>query len=264
MSELNSLINQLYAEHTAAMQETQQAAAQPTCAQATESDSLRPEVQRLADTYTQMLRVLGQDGHRHTTTDSGCATADAEGDIQRIVMEWEGLTKAIDGIRQHVELLEQDIRRMQPWGDFDVSKVSKLRSWGYDIRFWTMSSKLLTDTLADTVPLDWQLLTVADDGQTAHFVTIGALPEQALPEQAREVTLCPSPISTLIMLQTRDRDSLCKLDTLQGDFALSHIEQVATHLRQILPADTPLPSVPRASSVSERLRRFFSPSRHNY
>lgn len=240
MSELNTLIENLYADYlTAASQGT---APDVTHVEAgAMSAATQAEVERLSATYAEMLEVLGDEADSLEEVLPGTAPDAAA--MQLIVTQWQKLRQSIDGLSQHIESLEQDIRTMQPWGDFDVSKVERLRQWGCPLRFWTLRSDRFAQ-LPTQHPEGLRLHMVADDGETAYFVTLGMIPTGFLPPDVRAVELCPSPVSTLIMLQTRDRDSLKRLTTLQGDFALAHCTEVQCALRQLLPADTPLPQTP--------------------
>lgn len=175
-----------------------------------------------------------------------------------ILNHWESMMQKERGIRQHMQSLDQDIIKMQPWGNFDVMKVDQLHAFGCHLRFWTIDTNLPSWDPDSWIPSTGDLI-VSRDGGIIHLVTV-TLGDQMpnVPIEAQEVEICPCPISTLIMLQTRDKDSLRKLDTLLGDYALCHYGEVYTALRQVLPEGTPLPQLePEHRSLRHKLQQLF-------
>ena len=179
--------------------------------------------------------------------------------LLRVLNHWEAMMQSVQGIKEHMQSLEQDIVKMQPWGDFDVTKVEQLSHHGCHIRFWKMNSELLSARLADAWFVECNVLIVTQDIETTYFVTVTDNEEKPpVPSEAEEVVICPCPVSTLIMLQTRDKDTLKKMETLLGDYALVHYGEVYSALRKKLPKDAELPQLTvRHETLSDKLRRFF-------
>lgn len=235
MNELNDLIERLYNEGITQGGLPQQSApsAMPQSA-STETDTL----------VTRLLQVLDQMGallQRQDQPDMQIVAPD-QAALLRILNHWEQMMSGAEGLRLHMQSLEQDIVKMQPWGNFDVMKVEQLASQGCHIRFWQMPTHLLALRVADGSWEDCHMQVISQDTELAYFVTV-SMGNQAvsMPAEAHEVEICPCPVSTLIMLQTRDKDSLRKLDTLMGDYALCHYGEVYNALRQALPQGANIP-----------------------
>ncbi len=180
--------------------------------------------------------------------------------LLRILNHWEAMMKSIQGIKEHMQSLEQDIVKMQPWGDFDVMKVEQLANHGCYIRFWKMNGGLLASMMAEPWFIENNVLIVTEDVDASYFVTVSDSEfNPTIPPEAEEVIICPCPVSTLIMLQTRDKDTLKKMETLLGDYALVHYGEVYSALRKKLPVGTELPQLfHRRETLRDKLRQFFT------
>lgn len=235
MNELNDLIERLYNEGNAQGGLPEQSA-QPLVPEAGTPDTYS-EVSRLQLVLDQMGAML----QRQDQPDMQIVAPD-QAALLRILNHWEQMVRSAQGLRQHMQSLEQDIVKMQPWGDFDVMKVEQLASQGCHIRFWQMPTHQLALRVAEGCWEDCHMQVVGRDTELSYFVTvsIGQQPV-SMPDEAHEVDICPCPVSTLIMLQTRDKDSLRKLDTLMGDYALCHYGEVYNALRQVLPVGANAP-----------------------
>jgi len=232
------LIERLYREGIENGRLLEQSAEPPMpSAQAEEEAS---ETARLQQVMEEMGSMLQRDDQPDME-----AVAPDEAACLRILNHWEQMMQSANGLRQHMQSLEQDIVKMQPWGNFDVMKVDELACQGCHIRFWKMPTHILAQRVADGCWQDCLMQVVANETGLSHYVTVTMDDEEPIiPAEAQEVEICPCPVSTLIMLQTRDKDSLRKLETLQGDYALCHYGEVVNALRQALPEGTPLPQRP--------------------
>lgn len=238
MNELNELIESLYRETFEDGRLPQQSAVSAIVP--TEPEEKSDLIVRLRQVLDEMGAML-QDEDQPNMSES----APDEAACLRILNHWEQMMLSANGLRQHMQSLEQDIQKMQPWGNFDVMKVEQLASVGYQIRFWKIASHLLPLRIAEGYWSDCQLKVIAQDTETTYFVTVSTHPQRSgKPTDAEEVDICPCPVSTLIMLQTRDKDSLKKLEMLQGDYALCHYGEVYNALRLALPEGAPLPQRP--------------------
>lgn len=239
MSELSTLIEQLYQEGI----ERGGLDKQPAMMTSVSDEKIISEEEIHA---TRLLRVAREMAALLRQEDQPNLNQPAPSQEARLLIlnHWESMMQKMAGIRQHMQSLEQDILKMQPWGNFDVMKVEQLAQHGCHIRFWTLDSATMEQQKEERWFVASSALIVANDGETAHFVTVTMGQERPIvPPEAIEVELCPSPVSTLIMLQTRDKDSLKRLDTLLGDYALCHYGEVYAALRCSLPEGAEMPEI---------------------
>ncbi len=250
MTELNELIERLYSE-TIERGELPKPSTETTSF--SENDEEEADTQRMLHVLNEMGALLDEDDQPKIEE------SPSEEALLRILNHWESMIHSVQGIKEHMQSLEQDIVKMQPWGDFDVMKVEQLAHHGCQIRFWKMDSTRLSAQLTDPWFIDYNALIVAQDSETSYFVTVSDNSNRPpVPAEAEEVNICPCPVSTLIMLQTRDKDSLKRMETLLGDYALVHYGEVYSALRKKLPKGTELPHLAvHRETLSDKLRRFF-------
>ena len=251
MNELNELIERLYKKSQEAERPTEPSAGDAPLPQ---SDEEGARIARLRRVVTEMGALLRQEDQPVMPDE-----APGEAITLRIMNHWESMIHSVHGIKLHAQNLEQDIVKMQPWGNFDVMKVEELRAMGCHVRFWTMPVEALSGHETEEWFVGSQALIVAQDTETGYFVTVSTdealLPQ--LPKEAKEVEICPCPVSTLIMLQTRDKDSLKKMETLMGDYALVHYGEVYAALREALPAGAAMPELePEHHGLGRRIRQW--------
>lgn len=227
-------------------------AADTSLAQTAQPDTL---VMRVRQVLEQMGELLSQEDLPVLDQDS------PTDEIRlRILNHWQELTSSIHGIRQHMESLEQDIARMQPWGDFDVLKLDKLAAHGIVVRFWRIGLHNLPATPDAQFLVQQQAHVISQDAEWMYYVTIQQTGSQPVAfSRAEAIEVCPCPISTLIMLQTRDKDKLQRLETLRADYALAHYAEVYAALRQLLPPGSPMPQLQSGhKSLRQKLRLLFA------
>ncbi|MCR4664227.1 MAG: ATPase V [Paludibacteraceae bacterium] len=93
----------------------------------------------------------------------------AQGAPDQLLQEKAAVQGKIDATRK-------EVARMEPWGEFDSSRVAQLREAGYDIRFFTCSKKQYAG----------QGIVVNEIGDTVYGVLVG---DEPLDETLNEVTL---------------------------------------------------------------------------
>lgn len=251
MTHLKELIDRLYDEVVQS-----QDAANPDTAQPDEWVESDFDTERLRGALTQMASCLQaedlQDVQEAQTLDVDATS--------RLLVQWGNLCSSMEGLRRHMQELDADITRMQPWGDFDVVKLEQLRQHECQILFWTMPIDIFASQASEPWAVDSQAQLVSEDTSQAYFITLQLGNEEvAMPPEATRIEICPCPVSTLIMLQTRDKDSLKRLQTMQGDFALAHYAELRETLRTLLPAGSMLPGqkLSRRQQLKARLKKLF-------
>lgn len=251
MTHLKELIDRLYDEVVQS-----QDAANPDTAQPDEWVESDFDTERLRGALTQMASCL-QPEDLQDVQEAQALDVDA---TSRLLVQWGNLCSSMEGLRRHMQELDADITRMQPWGDFDVVKLEQLRQHECQILFWTMPIDIFASQASESWAVDSQAQLVSEDTSQAYFITLQLGNEEvAMPPEATRVEICPCPVSTLIMLQTRDKDSLKRLQTMQGDFALAHYAELRETLRTLLPAGSMLPGqkLSRRQQLKARLKKLF-------
>lgn len=253
MDLLNELVESLYSQ---CMAET---APSDIVAEATVQD---PTVACNDATTERIRRVLTEMGELLSEADQPRLDEQPPTPLicQRILNHWDQFTASVQGIREHLSNLEHDIERMQPWGDFDVMKVEQLEAHGIHIGFWRTPISQLPEDSDEELIVKYQVRIISHDALYVYFVTINTEGETViLPQQAQHIDICPCPVSTLIMLQTRQKDSLRSLQTLREDYALAHYGEMYAALRQVLPPGTPLPQLKaERKGLRQKIRQFFA------
>lgn len=251
MSNLKELIDRLYDE----VVQSQDASA-PDTSLTEEWGESDFDTERLQGVLTQMASCL-QPEDLQGDQDAQALDVDA---ASRLLAQWGNLCSSMEGLRRHMKELDADITRMQPWGDFDVVKLEQLRQHDCQVLFWTMPVDVYASQATEPWFTDSQAQLVSEDTSLAYFITLQLGNEEILlPQTATRVEICPCPVSTLIMLQTRDKDSLKRLQTMQGDFALAHYAELRETLRTLLPAGASLPGqkLSRRQQLKARLKKLF-------
>lgn len=251
MNNLKELIDHLYEEVTQQQDDTEwetENVADPLFANL--------DADRLCLAVKQMADVLQKDD---LTNQQPASPLDGENAI-RLVMQWENICKSVTGLNRHMKELDADILRMQPWGDFDVVKLNQLEQQDCHVRFWKMPISVMASMTAEAWYSDYQTTVISVDQKDSFFITITLGDEEPnMPAQAEKVEICPCPVSTLIMLQTRDKDSLKRVLTIQGDFALAHYAELRETLRELLPPGAELPKQKQShrQMMKARLKKLF-------
>ena len=251
MTHLKELIDRLYDEVVQS-----QDAANPDTAQPDEWVESDFDTERLRGALTQMASCL-QPEDLQDVQEAQTLDVDA---TSRLLVQWGNLCSSMEGLRRHMQELDADITRMQPWGDFDVVKLEQLRQHECQVLFWTMPIDIFASQASESWAVDSQAQLVSEDTSQAYFITLQLGNEEvAMPPEAIRIEICPCPVSTLIMLQTRDKDSLKRLQTMQGDFALAHYAELRETLRTLLPAGSMLPGqkLSRRQQLKARLKKLF-------
>lgn len=251
MSNLKELIDHLYEEVTQQQEDTDW-----EMEHASDQFDSNLDAERLYLAVRQMADILQKDD----LTDLQPPMPLAEDNAIRLVMQWESICSSVSGLSRHMQELDADIQRMQPWGDFDVVKLNQLEQHDCHVRFWKMPVSIMASMSSEPWYTDYQVTVISVDQSDAYFITITLGNEEPdMPALAEKVEICPCPVSTLIMLQTRDKDSLKRVQTIQGDFALAHYAELRETLREFLPpgADLPKQKHSHRQMLKARLRKMF-------
>ena len=140
----------------------------------------------LASRYEAFLGQLRDAGVVHVTLKAeGLADNPA---LQESLNEADSLRKLIAqgapdqllqekaAVQGRIDATRKEVARMEPWGEFDSSRITQLRKAGYDIRFFTCSKKQYAG----------QGIVVNEIGDTVYGVLVG---DEPLDETLNEVTL---------------------------------------------------------------------------
>lgn len=156
-------------------------------------------------------------------------------DISPLYGEWSSLRKTETRQLERIAELDADILNMEPWGDYPMARVDQLAQCSQSLLFWKC-----TRTQYDAHSRQWkeayQAELVSERGGQCYFVTVTPQGVPFVLPEAQQVQVAPSPVSTLITLQTKAKDSLKQIRIQMGDFSLQHYREVesALHLSNTL------------------------------
>lgn len=124
-------------------------------------------------------------------------------------------------LKNYIKQLDSDIELMFPWGELDLSEVDSLRREGIALDFWQMDQKRfhqeLQRSMDPTIPhwmSKYSAHPVSDANLKSYFTTRTPLGTDIQIPFATKAEMCPSPVSTLIILQTKAKDKLKQLSNV--------------------------------------------------
>ena len=146
-------------------------------------------------------------------------------DVSPLYVSWNRLRLTESRQLERIAELDADIARMQFWGDFPMSRIDQMAQQGKKMNFWRC-----TQTQFEGHRIQWNEnynteLVSQQDGY-CYFVTTTPQGENTQLDDAQRVEVAPSPVSTLITLQTKAKDSLRQIRLEMGDFSLQHYRDV--------------------------------------
>lgn len=256
MGTLNELINHLYHEGIEEGQlllQEKTPTPLPAMGSGTALDVARLEM--LTEQMEQLLTMKEKTSLQDTT-----ASALSHEEVQQLQTQWNTMWSEAEGLRSHIRSLEADIARMQPWGDFDILKVKRLYEYGCCIRFWRIKAAEMPTAEASAWYAQYNASLVNQDTQWLYLVTVTQTDDDMrdMPTEALEQEICPSPASTLIMLQTRDKDRLKRVEDDMHEQVMSHYAALYATLRQFSPLDEGLPQPhTERHRLRNRLKKLF-------
>lgn len=130
----------------------------------------------------------------------------------------KNVTEEIQCLKRYIQQLDADIDLMFPWGELELSEVERLRQDGVELKFWTMDKKKfhqeLQRSMDPTIPhwmSRYNAHPVSDAKSLSYFTTKTPIGTEVVIPYASAARMCPSPVSTLIILQTKAKDTLKRL-----------------------------------------------------
>jgi V/A-type H+-transporting ATPase subunit I len=89
-------------------------------------------------------------------------------DEQKLIEEANRLFAERDKLISNQQLIEKDVERLQPWGDFDRKIIAELQEAGYEVRFYSCSRQRFQP--------EWEIAynatEIDSNGSTIWFITI--------------------------------------------------------------------------------------------
>jgi len=188
----------------------------------------------LSEMLNQMREVLSRDDLRAGLP----LQTSAVSDVSPLLAQWVNMQSDYQRQLQMIVDLDDDIVRLQPWGDYPMQRLAQMNNLGMQIQFWKAPTHLL-DAHPEWVE-GYQIERVSSDQTNTWFTTISPIEATVCLEGAMLQQVPPSPVSTLIMLQTRAKDAAKQTLNRMGDFALQHylVIESALGLHDTLPPIT--------------------------
>ncbi|MBP5716808.1 MAG: hypothetical protein J6W69_06795 [Bacteroidales bacterium] len=182
---------------------------------------------------TPLLQEMLHEMRMHLSADdirAGLPEVDGSlADVSLLYAEWTSLCDTEQRQMERIAELDSDIARMEPWGDYPMARIDQFSQQGRSLRFWRC-----TQTQYEGHWPQWSEKFGADlisqrDG-FCYFTTVTPIDVMLAIPEAHSVEVTPSPVSTLIVLQTRAKDSLRQVQLQMGDFSLQHYREVEAAL----------------------------------
>jgi len=201
----------------------------------------------LKEMLQQMRDILSRDDLRAGLP----LQSSAQVDVSPLLAQWVSMQSDYQRQQQMIADLDADIERMQPWGDFPMQRIDQLSSQGLQLQFWKAPLSVLS---AHPEWVDgYQLEQVSSDGKNVWFTVVAPTDVLVQLPGAQQQEVPPSPLSTLIMLQTRAKDASRETLIKMGDFALEHYLVIESALG----LSGTLPPVTKRARVRAKLKRIF-------
>ena len=188
---------------------------------------------------TPLLQVMLGEMRKHlSTADIRAGLPENDGqasDISPLYGEWSSLQHVEQRQLERIAELDADIQRMEPWGDYPMARVDQMAQQGQLVSFWSCRR-----TVFDARRNEWQgaykAELIAERDGLCYFVTTTPQGTEVALADAQPFEVAPSPVSTLITLQTKAKDSLRQTRIRMGDFSMQHYREVeaALHLSDTL------------------------------
>jgi V/A-type H+/Na+-transporting ATPase subunit I len=70
-----------------------------------------------------------------------------DGDITEIYSSYDKLLSDRNGFEQRINVIDKDLRILEPWGDFELEDIDKLKARNLNIDFYSLSKKELKEDL---------------------------------------------------------------------------------------------------------------------
>lgn len=209
---------------------------------------------------TPLLQEMLQEMRMHLSDDDIWAGLPAMGlpkaDVSPLYADWSALCRNEQRQLERIAELDADILLMEPWGDYPMERIDRLSQCGQKLQFWRCSR-----TQYEGKKVFWadayQSELVSERDGLCYFVTVTPQGASIVIPEAQLVDVTPSPVSTLIMLQTRAKDSLRQIRLEMGDFSLQHYREIENALG--LSDTLQLPS--RRRQLLKKVQRAFHPKR---
>jgi len=150
-------------------------------------------------------------------------------DVSPLYVEWTTLCKKEQRQIERIAELDADIQNMEPWGDYPMARIDQLAQRGLSLLFWRSTQTQFEGHRQAWID-SYQAELVSIHSGHCYFVTVTPQGANIVLNEAEPIAVTPSPVSTLIMLQTRAKDSLRHTQLEMGDFSLQHYREVESIL----------------------------------
>lgn len=116
-----------------------------------------------------------------------------------------------ESLKRYISSLDNDIASRIPWGETLINTDEGFVDGLPVTRFWTSTKDSFNEN-KDLWVENYNAKFVSKGDFLVYFTTNTLIDEEIIMEGAEEAYVCPSPASTLIMLQTRAKDLLKEVE----------------------------------------------------
>lgn len=183
--------------------------------------------------FTPLLQEMLQEMRKHLTKEDIRAGLPAvetlQTDVSPLYVEWTTLCKKEQRQLERIAELDADIQNMEPWGDYPMARIDQMAQRGLCLKFWRSTQTQFEGHRQSWID-SYQAELISVLSGYCYFVTVTPQGANVVLTEAQSIEVTPSPVSTLIMLQTRAKDSLRQIRLEMGDFSLQHYHEVEAML----------------------------------
>ncbi|OYT15761.1 MAG: V-type ATP synthase subunit I [Bacteroidetes bacterium 4572_77] len=159
--------------------------------------------QQLLKSYDQTLKFLEK---RRTEEESQASVAHDLNLIETIAAKQD----EISSLEQELPSIQKELVLTEPWGDFSLSIINKLKSKNYYLRFFTCSKKKFKPTYLS----DYNTEVVSEKGNVVYFVVVQK-GNESIDIDAEEVK---PPAFTLAQLEKQKQEIAQKMEAINKEF----------------------------------------------
>ncbi len=137
----------------------------------------------------------------------------------------------IDRLKEYITNLDIDITNRMPWGDLFIEPEDTYNKNVPQTRFWTTPNDFY-ENHKELWDKQYNVKFIFRGEYLTYFTTSTYIDCNIQMDGAEEAYVCPSPASTLIMLQTKAKDLLRKIDDKNPQEKLKTSKKIRFEIRK--------------------------------
>jgi V/A-type H+/Na+-transporting ATPase subunit I len=171
--------------------------------------------------------------------------AETDVDSLKVLHDFEAMRREREVAEQEVQSLQKDVHQLEPWGDFSWESVDRLAEDGWEINFFSTSSRRWEKDW----PEKYNAFIISELGTTTYFVTVTPRGEK-VEVDADPVRLPEHSINFVRNELKKLEDKIAEIDAAYDQYAASYmpaLEQLHLKVQQEFDFDKVVLSSPRSA-----------------